>query len=120
VSSRLLHLLAVALMLSAGCGKEIGELCEDDSDCASDICIHADWPAATDSRQCSLTCDDGCPDGTVCVTGYCLLECTTGGTDPCPAQTACYGNFSACFATCSDDTMCGNNTCSSEQLCNGE
>lgn len=110
----------IALVWTVACGQEIGEICEDDSDCKSERCVHGDWPAAADTRQCSQTCEAGCPDGTICITGYCMRECSIEDANVCPDETACFGTFSACFATCNDDSVCENNTCSSEQLCNGE
>ncbi len=115
-----LVLSILALSTLAGCGSEIGEICEDDADCKSELCMHASAPAAAGRLQCSLSCEGGCPEGTACVNGTCMLACDGAGDEACPEGTACARDLLACFATCTDDSECGNNTCSSRGLCDGE
>jgi len=117
---RPLPLLGALLLITTSCGgKDVGELCQEDSDCESDSCRYASSPAARGSLQCTQSCDESCPDGSVCVDGSCKRECSSVGSDACAEGTACYPTLGACFATCSDDSECGNNTCSSLTLCDG-
>ena len=115
--SRLLSLLGLAVLLSTACGsKEIGELCEDDSECRTDRCSHASVPAASGTKQCTAPCTGGCPDGSICVNEMCMQECDPGAPD-CAEDTVCDPYFKACFGACSSSDQCAGGTCTEQMLC---
>jgi len=115
---RPLTVLSALLLALTGCGKDLGEICEEDTDCKSDQCARAPGSGAEEVAQCTLSCDDDCPVGSTCVSDLrCLPSCDDSSS--CPESTVCDPFFGACFAACSDDSECGNNTCSATMLCNG-
>ena len=109
--------LGALLHVTACGGKDIGELCEAHAECDGDLCIHASSPAADGTKQCSQPCEDGCPEGAVCVNSSCMRGCAESAS--CPSGTACDPFFGACFASCSGDEDCTNNSCSARMLCDG-
>ena len=118
--SRLLSLLGFAVLLSTACGsKEIGELCEDSSECRSERCAHAFLPAASGTKQCTDSCTGGCPDGSICVNEMCMQECDPSAPS-CAEDTACDPFFKACFGACQEDSDCMNGACSASMLCDSE
>ncbi len=115
---RVLTLLGALLLTVSACGKDLGELCEEDADCKSDRCVRPPGFGAEEIAQCTLSCDDGCPGGSTCVSElWCLPSCDDSSS--CPEGTVCDAFFGACFAACNDDSECVNNTCSAAMLCDG-
>ena len=88
---RLLALLALATLIAPACGKEIGDSCSTNVDCAQD-----------GTRDCDLSQPGG--------------YCTVLGCDElsCPSEAACVRTFPYEFSskTCTQDSECG-----SDQLC---
>ena len=108
--------------LVPGCkDKELGEVCESDEECSSELCAYIGPPAADPRRQCTIACPPGCPGGSICIAGLCMLACDpVGEPSECPEGTVCDSSFAACFASCSSDADCGAGfTCSARRLCEG-
>ena len=92
--------LSIALLgsLTPACGKQIGDACQINSDCASDGTRICDLPSQSPGGYCTIQgCDySTCPDEAVCVrffpgggTGKSCNPKDTTGMDPTSVATAC-------------------------------
>lgn len=100
--------LVVLLSLSLGCTKDLGELCDDASECGGEgfFCVS---PDGYNAKVCVSECP--CPDNFACdASTFCVRECVTD--EDCLADgTACNQsknpNFlGRCAATCTDESSC--------------
>ena len=114
--------LALLTSLIPGCkDKELGEVCESDEDCSSELCAFIGPPAADLHYQCTSACPPACPEGSLCISGHCMLACDpVGEPSECPEGTVCESSFAACFSACASDNECSPGfTCSARRLCEG-
>ena len=105
--SRALALAVVVLLL--GCTKkEIGEPCEDASECKHDACAGASVSNSV-REVCTKYCSDDadCPDDGKCIGGSC--EATCGSQEDCPEETLCRDGL--CLVECRSQDDCINATC---------
>lgn len=105
---------ALALLmsvLSAGCTKNIGELCEKERECE----FSCDFSQFSHRRFCTKSCsgDDECPDS-VCFSGQCVNTCSQD--DDCHEGSTCWGGY--CAVACRNEDDCPVGTCSvAESVC---
>lgn len=94
--------------LAFGCKGDVGEVCSDDSDCASELLCRSMFKSQT--KQCTKSCFEGagCDGGTECVLNGCGIPCSTD--EICPAGTAC-SDFEFCEPVCESDVDCDDGTC---------
>jgi hypothetical protein len=100
---RTLVLLLALLPLVTACKKELGELCDDGSECETEICRDV-LPGSSVTKICALS--QPCPDDTVDI-GECLRPCGEG----CPEGTVCHPFHQGCVAACTGEGQCRNNMC---------
>ena len=101
-------LLALTVVLALGCSKkEIGQPCEEASECEFELCQLPGGPSRRST--CTKFCDDSsdCPDQGSCVGGSCQAACSS--QKDCPEETLCSDGL--CMAECRSDADCINATC---------
>ena len=93
--------LALALVLGAGCGSEIGDACVGNLDCDPSRSTGRVCDLASTGGYCTVIgCDhDSCPDGSVCIRFF----------------VASFANTSCTFAT--EDLVGGTNDCGTDEVC---
>lgn len=94
-------LLALA-PLAIGCGAQVGDECEVQTDCGAGLICEQSLPGG----YCTLTdCErDGCPEEGVCIrfatnVSYCMLQCDS--SDDCRDGYRCVDDFGS-TAFCND------------------
>ncbi len=103
--------LLFALLLVA-CKGDVGDLCEQQSDCAGELCFAI---ARTNIRQCSQECP--CEEGQKCEGGvYCVVPCTEAD-QTCPDGLVCYPDNGQCLPVCESDADCTQSGSCVEGMC---
>ena len=101
---------AALVALSLGCAKkDIGQPCEDASECEHDVCLGGTVLAHTNREICTKLCenDADCPDAGMCIGGSCEATCSSQGD--CPDETLCRDGL--CLVECRSQDDCVNATC---------
>lgn len=94
--------LLVAL-LAVACKKELGDLCDDSSECESEVCYAVSPLGASHKKICVTS--PPCPTDAKDI-GECFRVCSAG----CFEGTVCHPGFQVCVAPCDGEGQCRNNT----------
>lgn len=105
-------LLLVTLLLMSSCKGEVGDICENASDCAGEMCLAL---SVSKIRQCTQECP--CGEGEKCEGGaFCIASCSEA--DPsCPEGLVCYANNGECLPPCETDADCDLGFVCTDSMC---
>ena len=104
-----------SLLLAAGCTEgtaAVGDPCVDKEECASGLCLQQEqFGQATGwtGGFCTLSCSDGCPDGSSCLDLGNLNQCvpTCDGGTGCREGYICEPGVRLCMPDCRLGWDCG-------------